>query len=245
MDIQLVSSFSTTVSVLQRKNTQGLTRILKTPCTYNNVLTALLLLLTVAASALGSWPHTAPPGRWGEFWGCQWNTPVCHAAPPSAGRPRRPCPWERKSAGSQECEWTEKKSSKLSLWSNCWCCLNASLYWQYYLGEEEFTVEQVGQLHQALLHCLPPTLLNVQVPSQRRFPVAGEEYALSVHPIVKERDARAHQVTGHVHHLCHQVWSGVREGAWKIRRCCYKLFCLQLLLYIIFKMHAGNAVLED
>ncbi len=74
-----------------------------------------------------------------------------------------------------------------------------------YLCEEEFTVEQVGQLHQALLHRLPPTLLNVQVSPQWRLPMAGEENALSIHAVVKERDARAHQVTGHVHHLCHQV----------------------------------------
>lgn len=61
-----------------------------------------------------------------------------------------------------------------------------------YLGEEEFTVEKVGQLHQSLLHRLPATLLNVQVSPQRRLPVAGEENALCVHPIVKERDTGAH-----------------------------------------------------
>lgn len=64
---------------------------------------------TVAASVWGSWPRTAPPGHWAEFWGCRWNTPVCHAAPPSAGRPHRPCLWVRRSAGSPECEWTGRE----------------------------------------------------------------------------------------------------------------------------------------
>lgn len=111
-----------------------------------------------------------------------------------------------------------------------------------YLGEEEFTVEQVGQLHQALLHRLPPTLLNVQVSPQRRLPVAGEENALSVHPIVKEGDARAHQVAGHVHHLCHQVWVRVEEEGWKVRRCCYKQLCPQPPLDIVFTVCARTSV---
>ena len=68
-----------------------------------------ILLLTVAASVWGSLPRTAPPGRWAEFWGCRWNTPVCRAATPSAGRPRRPGLWERRSVGSPECGWTERK----------------------------------------------------------------------------------------------------------------------------------------
>ncbi len=203
----------------ERKHTQSesIPNNLKTSWTYNHTLT--LLLLTVAASVWGSWPHTAPPGRWGEFWGCRWNTPVCRAAPPSAGRPRRPCLWERKSAGSPECEWTEKKirvanypsaqNIRIVLKPHSTHGLDGD---DGYLGEEEFTVEQVGQLHQALLHRLPPTLLNIQVSPQRRLPVAREENALSVLPVVKERDARAHQITGHVHHLCHQVWVGVREG---------------------------------
>lgn len=74
-----------------------------------------------------------------------------------------------------------------------------------YLGEEEFAVEQVGELHQALLHRLPTTLLDIQISPQWRLSVAREENAFGIHAIVKERDSRAHQVTGHVHHLCHQV----------------------------------------
>lgn len=35
-----------------------------------------------------------------------------------------------------------------------------------HLGEEELTVEQVGQLDQALLHCLSPALGDVQVSPQ-------------------------------------------------------------------------------
>lgn len=35
--------------------------------------------LTFAASAWGSWPHTAPQGHSGVFWGCQWSTPASHA----------------------------------------------------------------------------------------------------------------------------------------------------------------------
>lgn len=58
-----------------------------------------------------------------------------------------------------------------------------------YLGEEQLAVEQVGKLHQALLHRLPPTLLNIQVSSQRRLSVAGEENALGIHTVVQEGDA--------------------------------------------------------
>ena len=106
--------------------------------------------------------------------------------------------------------WQGENSAKLSLCSKCrYCPKTLSSHDTCgdddYLGEEEFTVEQVGQLHQALLHRLPPTLLNVQVSPQWRLPVAREENAFSVHPIVQERNARAHQVTGHVHHLCHKV----------------------------------------
>lgn len=57
-----------------------------------------------------------------------------------------------------------------------------------YLGEEEFAVEQVGQLDEALLHRLPPTLLHVQASPQGRLPVAGEENALCIHAVVEERD---------------------------------------------------------
>lgn len=74
-----------------------------------------------------------------------------------------------------------------------------------YLGEEQLAVEQVGQLHQALLHRLPPAFLDIQVSPQWRLPMAREENAFSIHLIVKERDSGAHQVTGHVHHLCHQI----------------------------------------
>lgn len=88
--------------------------------------------------------------------------------------------------------------------------MQTAMVWLY-LGEEEFTVEQVGQLHQALLHRLSATLLNVQVSPQRRLTVAGEENAFGIHSVVKKRDAGTNEVTGHVHHLCHQVWVRVKE----------------------------------
>lgn len=74
-----------------------------------------------------------------------------------------------------------------------------------HLGEEEFTVEQVGQLDQTLLHRLPPALRDVQVSPQWRLLVAREENALCISPVIQEGNAGTHQVTGHVHHLSHQV----------------------------------------
>lgn len=74
-----------------------------------------------------------------------------------------------------------------------------------YLGEKEFTVEQVGQLDQTLLHRLPPALRDVQVASQWRLLVAREENALCISPVIQEGNPGTHQVTGHVHHLCHQI----------------------------------------
>lgn len=56
------------------------------------------------------------------------------------------------------------------------------------LGEKELAVEQVGQLYQTLLNCLPPTFLNVQVSPQRRLSVTREENAFSIHSVVEERD---------------------------------------------------------
>jgi len=73
------------------------------------------------------------------------------------------------------------------------------------LGEEQLAVEQVGQQAQALLHRLPATLRHVQISSQWRLPVAGEENALGVHPVIQDGDPRSQHVTGHVHHLRHQV----------------------------------------
>lgn len=81
-----------------------------------------------------------------------------------------------------------------------------------HLGQEELAVEQVGELHQPLLHRLSAALLHVQVPAQGRHPVAGEEDALGVHLVIQEGDPRSHQVTRHVHHLSHEVCRGERQG---------------------------------
>lgn len=54
------------------------------------------------------------------------------------------------------------------------------------LGEKEFTVEQIGQLNQPLLHSLPPTLRDIQISPQRRLLVAWEENALGIRPIIQE-----------------------------------------------------------
>lgn len=54
------------------------------------------------------------------------------------------------------------------------------------LGEKEFTVEQIGQLNQSLLHGLPSTLGDIQISSQGRLPVAWEENALGICPVIQE-----------------------------------------------------------
>lgn len=74
-----------------------------------------------------------------------------------------------------------------------------------HLGEKQFTVEQIGQLNQPLLHRLPSTLRNVQISPQWGLLVAREENALCVCAVIQEGNPRAHQITGHVHHLCHEV----------------------------------------
>lgn len=74
-----------------------------------------------------------------------------------------------------------------------------------YLGEEELAVEQVGELHQALLHCCSPTLLHIQVPAEGRLSVTWEKDPLRIPPVVQEGNAGSHEITGHVHHLRHQV----------------------------------------
>lgn len=56
------------------------------------------------------------------------------------------------------------------------------------LDEKEFAVEQVGQLNEPLLHGLFTTLRNIQIASQWRLLVAGEENALNIGPIVQEGD---------------------------------------------------------
>lgn len=56
------------------------------------------------------------------------------------------------------------------------------------LGEEEFTIEQIGQLDQPLLHSLPSTLRNIQISSQWRLLVAWEEDALGICPVIQEGD---------------------------------------------------------
>lgn len=55
-----------------------------------------------------------------------------------------------------------------------------------YLGEKKFTVEQIGQLNQPLLHSLPSTLRNIQISSQWRVLVAWEENALCICPVIQE-----------------------------------------------------------
>lgn len=74
-----------------------------------------------------------------------------------------------------------------------------------HLGEEEFAVEQVRELNQALLHRGPATGGDVKVPPQRRLAVTREENPLRVFAIIQEWDPRAHEITGHIHHLSHQI----------------------------------------
>lgn len=90
---------------------QDLRTALKAQCTKR--FSPLSSLLTFVAWVWGSWPHTAPPGRSAEFWGCLWNTPACHEEPRSAARPRRLGLWGRRSAGSPEYEWTEGQKAKV------------------------------------------------------------------------------------------------------------------------------------
>lgn len=54
------------------------------------------------------------------------------------------------------------------------------------LGEKEFTVEQVGQLDQALLHRLPPALRNIKISPQWRLLVAREENAFGICSVIQE-----------------------------------------------------------
>lgn len=74
-----------------------------------------------------------------------------------------------------------------------------------YLSEKKFTVQQIGQLNQPLLNRLPSTLWDIQITSQWGLLVPREENALSIRSVIQEGNPRAHQITGHVHHLCHQV----------------------------------------
>lgn len=75
-----------------------------------------------------------------------------------------------------------------------------------YLGEKQLAVEEVGELHQALFHRLSPTLRHIQVPLQWRLTVAWEEDALCIGLVVQEGNPGANQITGEIHHLCHEVW---------------------------------------
>lgn len=74
-----------------------------------------------------------------------------------------------------------------------------------YPGEEESVVEQVVELLEALLHCLPPGLWQVQLAAQRWCLLAGEEDSLCVCPVVQQGEPWSSNVTAQVHHLCHQV----------------------------------------
>lgn len=93
-------------------------------------------------------------------------------------------------------------------------CLSLCYNDVVYLSKEQLAVEQVGQLHQALFHCLPPALLNIEVSPERWLSVSREENALGIPSVIKERDAWAHEVTRHVHHLCHQICERVSKGQW-------------------------------
>lgn len=82
----------------------------------------------------------------------------------------------------------------------------------WHLGEEEFAVEQVGELSQPLFHSGAPALRDTQVPVQGRLLVPREEDPLGIHLIVEEGDATAQKVTGEIGHLGHEVCGAEEAG---------------------------------
>lgn len=79
--------------------------------------------------------------------------------------------------------------------------------------KEESVVEQVVELTQALLHRLSTRIRQIQILTQRRALLAGEENALCVRAVIQKGDAGTADVTAQIHHLRHQIWrAGKSQG---------------------------------
>lgn len=78
-------------------------------------------------------------------------------------------------------------------------------------AEEESVVEQVVELLEALFHRRPSGLRQVQLSTQQRCLLAGEEDSLCICPVVKQGESWSSNITAQVHHLRHQVYKKERE----------------------------------